>query len=233
MPTELRKEIYEYILGKRVALTHLIAITSTCRQLRAEFMPFYLTRTSISISIHRAESFFRTFFSKQVVTDKTAAVCSMRLRIAAVELWSRLDDYPTMEMKWLLTFLVDHPNIKVNFEGEGICDSEARDLDMLLLLARTKPTFRKVLKALHCIEVVTSFWPLDDRQSESHALWALNIYYSTWRSYTVQERDKRMFGMMEAMGLQPETSLTFEPEQYPRLRESKLFARMKLFWTMT
>jgi hypothetical protein len=168
-----------------------------------------------------------------VVTDQKAAVCNVHLSIAAVGHWPHPDDNPAIEIKGLLTFLVDHPSIKVSFDGEGMWSSEARDLDMLLLLARTMPAFCKVLKTLRGVEVLTSFWPRDERLTESRPLWALNISYSTWKLCTVEDCDKRMFDMMEAMGLHSESSLTFEPEQYPRLRKSKLFAGMKILSTMT
>ena len=128
----------------RYTVMSAIALGSTCRQIRSEYIPFYLQRATIRLPIRRVQSFLTIIYPADLM--KTYA-CNLNVNLA--EKGSRGD--VDIDVKWLISFLLERPGINITFFGGEYCSQHALDLQRLLEIARSNRAWRSRIADFECI----------------------------------------------------------------------------------
>lgn len=145
--SELRNGIYEYVLSNSPSPKEVIAVSSSCRGARAEFLPMYFERVGVDTKFCLAEDFLEIFFTD----SKVGPLAACRLRIDIGECNGPQHRH-MIDMKWLLGTLMRYPAIHVSFSGHHR-EEVARDLDKLVKIVREKPAWCHRLKDFHSIQL--------------------------------------------------------------------------------
>jgi hypothetical protein len=136
LPGELRNKIYDSIFLSCSTLDHALAVHSSCRQAQSEYLLLFFERGKIYLSFYLVQRFLETFFPTDATPDnKKKAVCTICINIAEFNPRGSTK----IDMKWLISFLLEHSGVEVSFFGDTVLDRVAQDLKKLIAIARTNP----------------------------------------------------------------------------------------------
>jgi hypothetical protein len=155
LPGELRNQVYEQVFLSCSTLEHALAICSTNRQVRSEYLPmfFKLGKVYLHFYLHfyLVQRFLEVFFpSDATEDDKKKAVCTIRINITEFDPRGNTK----VDMQWLLRFLLEHPGVNVSFFGDTVLDGVAKDLTKLVALVKTNPIWSHRLSSFASISLV-------------------------------------------------------------------------------
>jgi len=130
--TELRIQIYKEAgeFGGQPTFDMAITMLSTCRQIRAEYMPLWFPLTKRFLSLSRITKFLDVF-SPALINGQHAFAIRVELNEERVPYGN-----PVIDMQRLFSLLLTLPRVEVIFDGDGTYDGEASDLTKVLELFR-------------------------------------------------------------------------------------------------
>jgi hypothetical protein len=94
----------------------------------------YFRQATVPIPLYHVQPFLQTFFPNATAE----AICTLRVDNTACE----PKDDPVIDMLWLLSFLLDHPSIKISFHGADKFKYVVLNLKDLVKIARIFPAWR-------------------------------------------------------------------------------------------
>jgi len=163
---ELRNYIYQYAAEQSmlVKLSHdpsvtknnidytaqdrtLLGLTRTCKQVRDEFLPIYLTTTTIAIPYYQVDQYISTFVDPQHGTydDAVGSVILLRPRVLATRL--------SVNILPLVKIIARAPRLIARFLNEDTNDFRQNSLFNSLLNTHRNPRWN--VYATNCLSQIT------------------------------------------------------------------------------
>jgi hypothetical protein len=173
----LQNKIYGYILSNHPPFYDALAVSSSCRKARAEFLPLYFQRaTVLTLEFYLVQRSLSTFFPRNNIEILEEDVCAIRVKITG----EQRNANPVIDMKWFLGFVLDHPGFKVEFDGCTSFAWEASDLVKLVDVVKSNAFWRTRLASFESIKLRTyTCWrPGRTKESGRYArrpVWILQI----------------------------------------------------------
>jgi hypothetical protein len=111
---EIRNQIYEYTLSnigtQPVSLIAAQPLSSTCRQVRAEYLSLFPKNIEVTVSFHKFNCFLETF----CIPDATAIAKDHKVTCRLlVTIWPNHE--PIIDILWLLRLLRKNPGVEIKF----------------------------------------------------------------------------------------------------------------------
>jgi len=125
----LTKNNIDYIAQDRV----LLGLTRTCRQIRVEFLPIYLTATTIAIPYYQVDQYISTFVDPQHgnYDDAVGSIILLRPRVLATR--------PSVNILPLVKIIARAPRLIARFLNEDTNDFRQNSLFNSLLNTHRNP----------------------------------------------------------------------------------------------
>jgi hypothetical protein len=138
--TEIRNQINEHGLHSTTSPAYLptgLALSSTCRKIREEYMPLLFENVEIYADLYKLKRFLEMFFIPTTAAATYRPICNLRARVLA-------RDEPIVDILWLVECLRQHPGVKISFWS--VYAFEGPDMSKLLEAARsTLPSGKRVI----------------------------------------------------------------------------------------
>jgi hypothetical protein len=151
LPGELRNQVYEYVFLSCSTLDRALAVCSSSRQVRSEYLPLFFERGKVYLHFYLIQRFLEVFFPSDATEDnKKKAVCTICINIAE----SNPRGSTRIDMQWLIRFLLEHPGVNISFFGNTVLDRVARDLKKLVAIARLNPIWHNYLVGFSSIYMI-------------------------------------------------------------------------------
>jgi hypothetical protein len=101
-------------------------------------LPLFFQSVTVWLPSEKVQPFLETFFptNTTTTTDMGKVICFIGIDMTSDHAHS---SSPVSDMKWLLAFLLDHPNVQPHFDGDDTFDWESEDLFNLLYIAMSAP----------------------------------------------------------------------------------------------
>ncbi|KAF2832029.1 hypothetical protein CC86DRAFT_424374 [Ophiobolus disseminans] len=146
LPGELRNDIYEHLLKSSDddhtsestqefdpdILKTALALTSTNRQLRTEFRPFFFQHVEIPLAGNELEHILVLFFPTGTALN---SACNLHIEFDAADL-------PDTDIEWLIQLAQERPEVKLKFDGDMGWEAHAGVVNKLLDAVRSKDAWR-------------------------------------------------------------------------------------------
>lgn len=163
------------------------AMSSTSRQIRAEFMPLYFKCATIQVKIQHVQRFLETF-------------CPVDTAIQ-IEVPSRLPALKrNIDLRWLMGYVLDHSDVRVSFQSPDFLPEYAKDLKQLFEIAKSTPAWRKSLSLFEAIRMVVA-----DRDPWLGESWHIHMFLKTEHSPEYFEKNnmglKRTHALLQRLNL--------------------------------